>query len=48
MLEKLRDDPEVVERVIKQLRKLPWQVHEYPDVSSIDYLGSMSQCNDRS
>ena len=26
MLEKLRDDPDVVEGVIKQLRKLPWQV----------------------
>lgn len=26
MMEKLRDDPVVVEGVIKQLRKLPWQV----------------------
>lgn len=26
MMDKLRDDPDVVEEVIKQLRKLPWQV----------------------
>ena len=26
MMERLRDDAEVVEGVIKQLRKLPWQV----------------------
>lgn len=26
MMEKLKDDPAVVEEVIKLLRKLPWQV----------------------
>lgn len=26
MMEKLKDDPDVVESVIKQLRKLPWEV----------------------
>lgn len=26
MMEKLKDDADVVEAVIKQLRKLPWQV----------------------
>lgn len=26
MMEKLEDDPDVVESVIKQLRKLPWEV----------------------
>lgn len=28
MMERLRDDPDVVEGVIKQLRKLPWQVQK--------------------
>lgn len=28
MMDKLRDDPDVVDEVIKQLRKLPWQVGE--------------------
>lgn len=37
ILEKLKDDPVVVEGVIKQLRKLPWQVR-YICVEKIDIV----------
>lgn len=41
MMEKLRDDPAVVEEVIKLLRKLPWQVGERPRGSVFCLASSM-------
>eukprot|EP00752_Nemacystus_decipiens_P014194 g12623.t1 len=46
MLEKLRDDPDVVEGVIKQLRKLPWQDPE-AGVESEVVRASLRLCRTR-
>ncbi|CAM9681409.1 unnamed protein product, partial [Ectocarpus sp. 8 AP-2014] len=46
MMDKLRDDPDVVEEVIKQLRKLPWQDPE-ADVESEVLRASLRLCRSR-
>ncbi|CAN0429389.1 unnamed protein product, partial [Hapterophycus canaliculatus] len=46
ILEKLKDDPDVVERVIKQLRKLPWQDPE-ANVESEVLRASLRLCRSR-
>ncbi|CAN0276671.1 unnamed protein product, partial [Ectocarpus sp. 13 AM-2016] len=46
MMDKLRDDPDVVEEVIKQLRKLPWQDPEV-DVESEVLRASLRLCRSR-
>ncbi|CAN0203100.1 unnamed protein product, partial [Ectocarpus fasciculatus] len=46
MMDKLRDDPDVVDEVIKQLRKLPWQDPE-ADIESEVLRASLRLCRSR-